>query len=118
MSGPVHRRLYAAFLALVFTVGTLGLPGADALAFHQGGADRGLTGPHFEPAGTSCGHADRCVLGATAPAPRLPSPIGTFDQTTPILLQAGFAVPPSVTPGLGRHPLPQPRAPPASAYQG
>jgi hypothetical protein len=113
MIGPMTRRAAALLLALVFVTGTLGLPGADALAYHQPGADRGLAQPHFEPAGTSCGHADRCILGATAPAPRLPSPIGVLDRPTAVLVLDGFLPPPADLPGLGRHPLPQPRAPPA-----
>ena len=66
MSAP-SRGTRALVLAAVFLIGSFGLPTFDALAFHE----RGTTRPHFEAAGTTCGHSDRCVLGATFPGPRI-----------------------------------------------
>lgn len=115
MTGSWSRRASALALALVFVSGTLGFSTADALAYHRTGADRGLAQPHYEPAGSSCGHADRCVLGATIPGPRLGPPLGLLGRLAPALLVGGFIPPVPSLPGPLRHPLPQPRAPPPPA---
>ena len=108
------HRVSTLLLALVFVTGSIGLSTADALAFHSAGASTGLTGPHYEPAGSICGHADRCVLGVTLPGPRLATP------AAPVARPAQRAVPAFLPPLLTlarvvRHPLPQPRAPPPPA---
>jgi len=72
----------------------------------------GTSQPHYEPAGTTCGHADRCVLGVTFPDPRLVTPISAVGRLTRVLRISG-SVPSPVKPhNWGRHALPQPRAPP------
>jgi len=62
-------RLRAALLALLFVIGALGMPVADAALFHRAGHDpfAGIT--HMEPLGV-VHHADRCVLSAPAVAQR------------------------------------------------
>jgi hypothetical protein len=110
-----RSRASAAVLAAVFVIGTLGFSTADALAYHRAGVEHGLTQPHYEPAGSSCGHADRCVLGVTMPGPRAATPLSEFRQ--PALIRVVRAYLPSTAslPGPARHPLPQPRAPPVPA---
>ena len=106
------RRASTLLLALVFVTGTLGFSTVDALAFHRAGASRGLTGPHYEPAGTTCGHADRCVLGVTFPGPRVVTPPASLAAHPAPQVFAAFLPPLPGLPGVVRHPLPQPRAPP------
>jgi len=111
----LRPRASAIVLALVFVAGSFLFPCADALAYHRIGADQGIGQPHYEPAGTTCGHADRCLLGAVAPALRLAPPLGLLDRAAPVLPIASFHPPASSFPGVGPHPLPQPRAPPVPA---
>jgi hypothetical protein len=106
------HRASTLLLALVFVTGSLGLSTADALAFHRAGASRGLTGPHYEPAGTTCGHADRCVLGVTLPGPRVVTPPLNLAARPAPQVFADFLPPLPGLPGVVQHPLPQPRAPP------
>ena len=115
MTGPWSRRASALLLALIFISGSLGFSTADALAYHRAGVDRGLWQPHYEPAGSTCGHADRCLLGAGMPGPRVAPPLGVLGRLSPILVDDGFLPPVASLPGSLRHPLPQPRAPPLPA---
>ena len=115
MNEPRRGRASAAALAAVFVIGTLGFSTADALAYHRAGVDRGPTEPHYEPAGSSCGHADRCVLGVTMPGPRAATPLSDFWRPAPIRVVDAYLPSASSLPGPARHPLPQTRAPPVPA---
>jgi hypothetical protein len=115
MTGPWSRRASALLLALIFVSGSLGFSTADALAYHRAGANRGLWQPHYEPAGSTCGHADRCVLRATIPGPRVVTPLSLLGRLAPVLADDAFLPPVPSLPGALRHPLAQPRAPPLPA---
>lgn len=66
---PPAVRLRSALLALVFVIGALGMPVADAALFHRAGHDPYAGVTHMEPLG-GVHHADRCVLSAPAVAQR------------------------------------------------
>jgi hypothetical protein len=95
--------------------GSLGFSTADALAYHRARVNRGLWQPHYEPAGSTCGHADRCVLGATIPGPRAVTPLSLLGRLALVLADDAFLPPVPSLPGALRHPLLQPRAPPLPA---
>jgi len=106
------RRVQALLMTLLVVAGTFGISDLDAWLYHRQGMERGTSQPHYEPAGTTCGHADRCVLGVTFPDPRLVTPISAVGRLTRVLRISG-SVPSPVKPhNWGRHALPQPRAPP------
>ena len=59
------RRLAALFLALAFVGGGFGLADLDALLYHAGRAEA-PQGPHYDQPGGCGGHAEHCVLAASA----------------------------------------------------
>jgi len=107
------RRLRALILTLVFVVGTFGISDLDAWLYHGRNADRGTTQPHYEPAGTTCGHADRCVLGVTFPNPRVVTPISVVGRLSRIFRVGSVLLALSKPHDTGRATLPRPRAPPS-----
>jgi hypothetical protein len=109
---PVIARSRAVVLAIVFLLGSYGLPAFDALAFHRGGADPGIGQPHFEAAGTSCGHSDRCVLGITLPGPRIVNHVDIGQHFCGLLESLTSPTPPSTPRAESPSTLAQPRAPP------
>lgn len=108
----VSRRVRALVLTVLMTVGTFGISNLDAWLYHGRGADPGTTGPHYEPAGTTCGHADRCVLGVTIPGPRVLAPINVVGRLARLSRVAEPRQRPSRPRGTAPPPLPHPRAPP------
>ncbi|HET7600130.1 MAG TPA: hypothetical protein VFK09_07540 [Gemmatimonadales bacterium] len=113
MPRPWWRRFGAFVLTVLFVGGSFGVSGLDALAYHRaGGPD---IRPHFEAAGTTCGHADRCVLGVTFPGPRLAPPLNVVGRLARVLDLRAAPAPATAMPAAERRALPQPRAPPRSA---
>jgi len=55
-------RLRSFFLGVLFSLGVLGAPIADALVFHRSGSDPFAGVVHLEGQGNGH-HADRCLLG-------------------------------------------------------
>ncbi|MGH7702870.1 MAG: hypothetical protein ACREMO_07225 [Gemmatimonadales bacterium] len=112
MRRGAFQQLKAGFLAFVFLAGGFGLTGFDALAFHRHGAELATLQPHFEPAGSSCGHADRCTLRNTLAGPRVVSVTPPSERPVPVVSQRGLVI----APDANRSPDPltfqQPRAPP------
>ncbi len=107
-------RTRALVLAVVFLVGSFGLSALDALAFHRVGMDQGTLQPHFEVAGTTCGHGDRCILGATFPGPRIAAPLHPGESSVQLISFEVFALPSTSLSLLDQTTPCQPRAPPVS----
>ncbi|HEX5387334.1 MAG TPA: hypothetical protein VFW66_11570 [Gemmatimonadales bacterium] len=112
MSRSRSSRLSALLLTVIFSAGSFGLSAFDALAFHRSGVARGATGPHYEAAGTVCGHGDRCMLGSTLPGPRLATPFKVAARLAPVVETRQPPAPIAALPSFDRRTLPQPRAPP------
>jgi len=106
------RRLHALVLTLLVVVGTFGISDLDAWLYHGRGADGGTTQPHYEPAGSTCGHADRCVLGVTFPGPRVVTPISVVGRLSRVFRVQPVLLVPAKPHATSRATLPQPRAPP------
>jgi hypothetical protein len=106
------RRVHSLLMALLVVAGTFGFSTVDALLYHRQGMELGTRQPHYEPAGTTCGHADRCVLGVTFSGPRVATPASVVGRLTGVLRIAGLLPPPAKPHDADRYTLPQPRAPP------
>ena len=76
------RRRASIALVLLFLAGAMGVPSLDALLFHRGGTVMGANGPHFEPEGISCRHADRCLLMRSVWGPDVSLPLAAPRETS------------------------------------
>ena len=62
MRRTLASRLFAALAAALLLSGAGGAADLDALLFHGRAAGTAASPPHFEAAGTTSHHADRCLL--------------------------------------------------------
>jgi hypothetical protein len=110
----LQSRLASGLFLAVFVLGSFGLANIDAWAFHGSPGRSGIDRPHFEAAGGTCGHADRCILGVTLPGPRAATPFNLVERLG-LVSRVRSLLPPAVKRvGIRPHALPQPRAPPLS----
>ncbi|HSR15358.1 MAG TPA: hypothetical protein VLL51_06375 [Gemmatimonadales bacterium] len=101
-----------AFLLAAFLAGGAGIPGLDALLYHQTEQAGAPLGPHFEDAGAVC-HQDTC-LAAFSSARLADLPRQVTGPTVPVLL--ALAVQRSDSPSISSARPPQllPRSPPVA----
>ena len=113
MARAFSLRARAAFLALLIAP-NLAVPAMDGLIAHRHPGESRAAGPHFEAPDFQCGHADRCVLGATLAGPRLAGHVeSTLHEARQPVLTPQFTLPPLVFTADLTTPE-QPRAPPPS----